>query len=116
MRFICFLLVFAIANLGFLKSSHAAMLTTQEVVSQVSHTENLAKVNNFIQRTEVKEKMVAMGVDPVEASLRLDHLSNAEVADMAWQIDNNVAGSDVIVIGLGTILLIVIIILLLQRV
>ena len=36
--------------------------------------------------------------------------------DMALQIDQHTAGGDVIFIGLGTILLIVIIILLLQRV
>lgn len=114
--FLCFLLITAVANLGFVKAANAAMITTQDAVSQISHQENLAKVNSFMERAEVKEKLVAMGVDPKEASLRLNHLSNDEVSDMAWQIDHQVAGADVIVIGLTTILLIVIIILLIQRV
>ena len=113
---LCFLLAFGVANLGLMKSSHAAMITTQEAVSQLSHQQNLEKVSDFMQRGEVKEKLIAMGVDPIEANLRLNYLSNAEVADMAWQIDNNVAGADIIVIGLTTILLIVIIILLVQRI
>lgn len=115
-KFLCLILALGIFNLGMIKSSHAAMITTSQAITQMTHAQNLTTVKDFMQRSDVRQKMVDMGVNPAEADLRIASLTTEEVREVAWQIDNNVAGADVIVIGLGTILLIILIVLLLQRV
>lgn len=91
------------------------MIATSEVVTRMTQEQNLAKVGEFLGRSDVQQELMKYGVTSEEAAKRLASLSDQEVKQMAEQIDQNMAGGDVIVIGLGTILLIVIILLLIGK-
>ena len=60
-----------------------------------------AKVEAFLQRQDVREQMIAFGVDPREADARVASLSDREIGQIAGQIDRLPAGQGVIVALIG---------------
>ncbi|MEM7021270.1 MAG: PA2779 family protein [Pseudomonadota bacterium] len=59
------------------------------------------KVEAFVQREDVRAQMIGFGVDPSEASARIASLSDAEIHQIAGQIDKLPAGQGVIVAVVG---------------
>jgi hypothetical protein len=69
------------------------------------------KVDAFLQRQDVRDQMVAFGVDPTEAAARVASLSDREVRQIAGQIDRLPAGQGVIVALIGAALIIFLVLL-----
>lgn len=69
------------------------------------------KVNAFVQRQDVREQMIALGVDPVEAAARVASLSDPEVRQIAGQIDSLPAGQGVLVALIGAAVFIFVVLL-----
>ena len=109
-------LVLAILNLPVAASASGQMISTSTVIAQLNHEQIQSNVRTFLERTDVQEQLAAQGLDAKEVGQRLAALSDSELQQLAGQIENQKAGGDVIVIGLGTILLIIIILLLLRRI
>jgi hypothetical protein len=59
------------------------------------------RVGAFLQRQDVRDQMVALGVDPAEAAARVASLSDREIRQIAGQIDRLPAGQGVIVALIG---------------
>ncbi len=77
--------------------AHAGMVGTDEVLSSSQATGGREKVQDFLQRDDVRVALQARGVDPQAASDRVKALSDAEVAQLAEQIDRApAAGTDVL--------------------
>ena len=109
-------LILAIINLPVAASASGQMISTSTVVAQLNHEQIQTNVRTFLERTDVQEQLAAQGLDAKEVGHRLAGLSDTELQQLAGQIENQKAGGDVLVIGLGTVLLIVIILLLLRRI
>jgi hypothetical protein len=71
-------------------------------------------VKRFLARDDVRSAIVSQGVDPLEADERLNNLTNAEVIQLADQIDELPAGGDVLGL-LIAVLVIVILVLVIMR-
>ncbi|MBW3566537.1 MAG: PA2779 family protein [Proteobacteria bacterium] len=90
-----------IAIIGFLgaslvpPSAQAGVITTEDYVQQVDADAQREQVAEMLQREDVRERMLAMGVDPAHVEARLGALSDAEVAKLADGIDNLPAGAGV---------------------
>jgi hypothetical protein len=69
------------------------------------------KVEAFLQRQDVRDQMVAFGVDPAEAAARVASLSDREIRQINGQIDRLPAGQGVIVALLGAALIIFLVLL-----
>jgi uncharacterized protein DUF6627 len=69
------------------------------------------KVDAFLQRQDVRDQMVAFGVDPAEAAARVASLSDREVRQVAGQIDRLPAGQGVLVALVGAAVLIFLVLL-----
>ena len=111
-----FLLSLALPEVTFSLNAHAGMIPTSEAVADLVRTQNLAKVDSFLQRREVQNELIKRGVTPEEARQRIAALSNFELQKIAGNIDTAPVGADpVVVISLTTLLLIIIIILLIRR-
>lgn len=108
-------LSFVLVEVPFALRANAGMIPTTEVISGLTQAQNREKVATFFQRQDVQKELVKFGVPAAEANQRLASLSDAEVQKMAGQIDQEVAGGDVLVISLTTVLLIVIILILLGK-
>lgn len=116
---LCFVLSFVLTEAPVIKQSvqaHAGMIPTSQVVHDLARAQNQTKVMNFINRSDVKTKLISLGVSPQEASLRLASLSNSDLEKLSGEIDHATAGGDVIIWGLTIVLLVVLIIYLVKRV
>jgi hypothetical protein len=63
---------------------------------------------------DVRTTIVSQGIDPLEADARLNSLSDAEVIQLADQIDQLPAGGDVLGLAIA-VLVIVILVLVIMR-
>ncbi len=115
-NFLALYLSVGIFQLQTISSANAGMIATREVVSTINHDRNREKIAKYLEREDVKTQLVKFGVNPNEASMRIASLSDTEVQKLAGQIDKSVAGGDVIVISLMTVLIVVLIIFLIRRI
>jgi len=71
----------------------AGIVSTDAVVAGVER-ERLA---GMLERSEVQERLQALGVDPANARARVAALSDVDAAQLAAQIDELPAGGDILV-------------------
>lgn len=78
-----------------LAPARAALITTDDVLRQVSPSGDREKVTAFLKRQDVRQQLVFLGVDVREADARVATLSDQEIAKIAGQIDQMPAGQGV---------------------
>jgi hypothetical protein len=95
--------------------ARAALITTDQVIGDQAPDKGAQherrKVDAFLQRQDVRDQMVAFGVDPAEAEARVASLSDHEIRQIAGQIDRLPAGQGVIVALIGAAVLIFLVLL-----
>ena len=89
------------------QSALAALIDTETAIENNRITETRNYLKKALEREEVKNALTARGIDPLEAQARVDSLSDAEIANIADQIDQLPAGGDSLFIVLILIPLIV---------
>ena len=94
-----------------LGAARAALVTTDQVLGQSDGASERARVLAFLGRAEVREQIVALGVDPAEAAARVATLSDAQVRAIAGEIDQLPAGQSAIAAIVGAILIIFLVLL-----
>ncbi|MGE0762588.1 MAG: PA2779 family protein [Bdellovibrionales bacterium] len=111
---ICLLMAAMISNIPHivaaetLASNPDQMISTAIVVEEMSRAQTQQKIEQILSDQEVQNKLAAMGLSQDEISKRLATLSDAEMKQMAQQIDQARYGGD----GVVGILLIVVLVLL----
>jgi hypothetical protein len=90
--------------------AQAALITTDQVLSDSAQDER-RKVEAFLQRQDVRDQMVAFGVEPDEAAARVASLSDGEIRQIAGQIDRLPAGQGVLVALIGAAVFVFIVLL-----
>ena len=75
------------------------MVSTDQVIDAAAMAETREQVFEFLARDDVRQQMEMLGVDPDEASLRAASMTDAEVMQLAGQLEQLPAGE-----GLGAIL------------
>ena len=88
-------------------SAQAAMVSNSEIVTQLDRT----RVVNMLEREDVQQQLTTMGVDPVAALTRVDHMTGQEIAQLNGRLSKLDAGAGVSTIELLLIIILVIIIL-----
>ncbi len=87
-RTIACALIVSLIGLGMPSSSMAGIVATDEARSGLKRDQ----VTGFLERSEVRARMQALGVDPDAARARVAALSDDEVASLADQLDQLPAG------------------------
>ena len=108
-------LVVAMAMLAIslpLGKAQAALVSTEQLLAAGAGATERARVLAFLARADVREQIVALGVDPNEAAARVQALSDAQVQEIAGQLDQLPAGQSAVGIIVGAILLVFLILLL----
>ena len=95
-----------LASFIFWASADAAMVDTAEILS----ASDKAELVDALERQDVRQELLALGVDPEDALARIDQMTNEEIAELKGNIGELPAGAD---IGVVELLLIIIIIILL---
>lgn len=91
--------------------ARAALVSTEQMLAEVDGASERHRVLAFIDRADVQEQMVALGVDPAEAAARVRALSDAQVAAIARQLDRLPAGQSAVGAIVGAMLIIFLILL-----
>ncbi len=96
-------------NVGPLPVARAAMVSTEQVISEDAATEDRERVMNFLGREDVRREMEALGIDPEEAAARAKALSDEEIAQITNKLDEMAVGQDAVAAIVGAVVLIFII-------
>ena len=91
--------------------AQAALVGTEQVLAAGDGAEERARVLAFLERAEVREQIVALGVDPNEAAARVRALSDAQVREIAGRLDQLPAGQSAVGAVVGAILIIFLVLL-----
>jgi peptidoglycan hydrolase CwlO-like protein len=87
----------------------AAVVSTQQAMSLQQRQSTIDHIQANLQRADVQQAMIEMGVDPEEALLRVGSLSDQELAELNTQIDSLPAGGDGILALIGAVFVILLI-------
>ena len=106
---ICALIVScAILGAGAPAVSYAGIIDTAAVVDASQRTTDLATVRAGLERDDVRERFLAMGVDPQAVDARLASLTDAELHSLAGRMEQLPAGGDLLaVIGVVFVILVI---------
>lgn len=101
-----------ISNVPSVVIASPGMIPTHVFAEEMTRTQALQNVQNYLNRTDVQQALIERGLSPEEASSRLASLSEAELRQLSGQIEQARAGGDILV----TILIVVLIIFLIKRI
>jgi len=85
--------------------AQAAMIANAQIIDQVQQLNDKAALLQTINRVDVQEQLLDMGVNAAELESRVSQMTQQEIAQLNQQINNLPAGGDI----LGIIVLIFII-------
>lgn len=85
----------------------AALIDTEAALNPLQSRNDRQLVKTFLERTDVQQALIAQGIDPFEAQMRVDSLTDSEIAAIKDKIDNLPAGG-----VLGFVILVLVIVLL----
>lgn len=98
----------SLLSLGLQAPAVAGIIGTADIIAAVPERTDLAVVRGALAGAEVRERLVALGVDPAEIDGRLAALSAPELATLADSIEQAPAGGSVLaVIGIVFVVLLV---------
>ena len=91
----------------------AEMVKTDRIIERMDVDAGRAEIAAFLARADVRDRIAALGVAPDEAAVRVASLSDAEVLQIAQDLENMPAGqassTSVIVILLLVIIVLLVI-------
>ena len=104
-RIVAGVVIACMTGLGVPLPASAGIVSTDRVQSAGGRD----RIKSFLERSDVRARLQALGVSPDEARARVDALSDSEARELAAKIDSLPAGGDA---GILEVLLIVFLVLL----
>jgi len=92
---------------GLVTSAAAAVIGTRDAVSLQTHEQRVAQAQAGLARADVQQAMIAMGVDPLQAQMRVASLNEGELAQLQGHLDTLPAGGIFAVIGVVFVVLLI---------
>jgi len=106
-KVIAIVLSSALAWAGFTTTAAAAVVSTGDALAMERPTDRLAAVQAGLARSDVQQAMIALGVDPVEAELRVAALDERELVQLQGHLDELPAGGILALIGAVFVVLLI---------
>ncbi len=98
----------SLLSLGMQTPAAAGMVGTADAVAAARQQDPRGVVQGVLARAEVRDQMLALGVNPAEVESRIAALTNAELAVLATRIEAAPAGGDALaVIGIVFVVLMI---------
>lgn len=85
------------------------MVTTQEAVGADQVSADRERIEQLLSRDEVRDQLVAQGVDPAQVEERVAALSDQEVREMNARLDQMPAGANAVVGALLTVFIVLLV-------
>ena len=96
------------------QAAFAALVQTETVLDMSRGQEARETLKQFMARKDVRSAIVSRGVGPLEADARLNSLTDAEVIQLADQIDQLPAGGDVVGLAIGVLVIVILVLVILR--
>ena len=97
MRFSSYVMIVTMSSMSiWMPSAQAAMVSNEQVVASQTVQQDRERLHALFERADVREQLLARGVDANAAKARVDALTDNEVADIAGKLDSLPAGGDLI--------------------
>lgn len=101
-----------LTNLPAVTMAETLMIPTTTVVAELTRAQTEAKINDFLNRTDVRNELMKRGLSSDEVTQRLASLNEQELRQLSSQMDQAQYGGDI----LFAILIVVLIIFLIKRI
>ena len=112
-KYVCYFVTMTMLLMSMpVQTVQAAMVKTETVLTLSTAKNVRENLNQFLKREDVKAIMMAQGISPVEATARVDSLSDAEIMQISDKMDQLPAGGSTfgVIIGAAVIVFIVLLI------
>ena len=96
------------------QSALAALVQTESMLDMSRSQEARETLKKFMARQDVRSAIVSQGVTPAEADARLDSLTDAEVIQLADQIDQLPAGGDVLGLAIAVLVIVILVLVIIR--
>ena len=96
------------------QSAVAALVETEAMLEMNRGQEARETLMQFMARQEVKSAIVSQGIDPQEADARLNSLTDAEVIQLADQIDQLPAGGDILGFAIAVLIIVILVLVIIK--
>jgi len=93
---ICLILSILLVISGLAAPAHAAVVGTGDALAMDAREARIADLQSELAREEVQHAMIALGVDPGQARLRVSSLSDTELDQLAGELETLPAGGDIL--------------------
>jgi Family of unknown function (DUF6627) len=103
---VCLVILLLVASTWY-QSASAAMIGTERLLTAGRRRQTREYLDQAMARPEVRRALIAQGIDPREAELRLASLTDEEIALIAHKMDDLSAGGGVIIFSLIIVAVIV---------
>ncbi len=104
---IAIVLATTLAWVGFTSTALAAVVGTGDALAMEHNSVRLEEVQAGLARSDVQQAMIQMGVDPVEAQLRVAALGEQELVQLQGQLNQLPAGGILGLIGAVFVVLLI---------
>jgi hypothetical protein len=95
-------------------SALAALVPTDSMADPVVVADARGRLVQFLARDDVRTALLAQGLDPAEAQARVASLTDAEVQQIAGQLDKLPVGGDGIWVVVAVLVIVLLVILILK--
>ena len=95
-RIVFYITTFCFFGIGMTTAASAGMVSTQDALQIEQREATINKVEVWLQREDVSQQLVALGVDPADARERVASLSAEEIEQLATSIETMPAGGDLL--------------------
>jgi hypothetical protein len=96
------------------QSAIAALIDTETVLDENQSQEARDYIKQLLAREDVRSALIAQGIDPLEAEARSASLSDAEVIELADQIENLPAGQGALGFVIAVLVIIVLVLVIMK--
>jgi len=87
----------------------AAMIGNDQIIAQASNQLTIDQLVTALDREEIQNQLIAMGVNPEDAKLRISQMTESELAEVQQHLDEMPAGG-ISVLGAALLIFIILII------
>jgi hypothetical protein len=92
----------------------AALVPTDSVADSAGAADARGRVMQTLARADVRAALAAQGLDPEEAQARIASLTDAEIQQIASQLDQLPAGGDGIWVAVAILIIVLLVVLILK--
>jgi predicted transcriptional regulator len=96
------------------QSAVAALVGTESMLDMSRSQQARETLKQFMAREDVRSAIVAQGVAPAEADARLNSLTDAEVIQLADQINQLPAGGDILGLAIAVLVIVILILVIIR--